>query len=261
MNTAVDNLFEIKHHSPSSISSFIEYKHQWYLQKIRKVKFPGSHPMARGKAVEEGLNYFLANDDASLEDCIKAGLKLWGEEIMALGENFDFRQSLGKCISKAIDSFKERGYDDGKTEMQNKINITFEGCDLPTIGFLDYLRPDRLIDNKCVSKTPSLDKATGLYKQKQGYIIQAAVYEKATGMEPFFHYVIPQKDDVKIVEARFSKEDLTWGLKYATKAAQAIEKILANPVDGELMQAFMFPNMDAIFNGTDMNIVMNEYGL
>lgn len=261
-NDATENLFDIKHHSPSTLSNFIERRYEWYLKKIRGISFPGSHPMARGKAVEEGINHYLrAGDSVTITECVQAGIDEWAKEILSLGENFDMRQSIGPCIVAGIESFRQRGYDDGQTQLQEKISIVLDGCSLPTIGYLDYLRKDRVIDNKCVSKTPTFDKVTNLYKQKQGYVIQAAVYEAATGRPPFFHYVIPLKTEVKIVEARFSNEELDWGLKLATKAAQAIETIISNPIDGALFEAMVFPNPDQLYEGAQQSIVLKEFKL
>ncbi len=161
----LNNLFGIKHHSPSTLNSFIGYRHEWYLKKIRGVNFPGNHHITRGTAVEAGINHYLSGDN-SLEECIKAALGVWGEACIALGENFDMRQSIGPCVKAGIESFSQRNYDDGNTKLQNSISIVLDGCEMPTIGYLDYLRPDRLIDNKCVSKTPTFDKFKKTYKQK-----------------------------------------------------------------------------------------------
>ncbi len=258
--SALNNIFDIKHHSPSTINSFIGYRHEWYLRKIRGVSFPGNHHMARGKAVEEGINHYLKHE-CGVDEAVKAALELWGNEIMTLGDNFDMRQSIGKCVAAGIDSFREKGYDDGGTSMQDKISVTLPGCDLPTIGYLDYKRTDRIVDNKCVSKTPTQNKATGRYKHKQDYILQGAVYKLATGLDPYFHYIIPLKGEIKVVEEGITDEEFDWGIKLATKGAQAIERILANPIDGDLFQAMMFPNVDAIYEGAQLNITLKEFGL
>lgn len=258
--SALNNIFDIKHHSASTINSFIGYRHEWYLKKIRGVAFPGNHHMSRGKAVEEGINHYLKNE-CGVDECVKAALEVWGKEIIALGESFDMRQSIGKCVAAGIDSFRERGYDDGGTSMQDKISVVLPGCELPTIGYLDYLRQDRIVDNKCVSKTPTLNKVTKRYKHKQDYIIQGAIYKLATGLDPYFHYIIPLKDSVNIVEEGITEEDYDWGIKLAAKAAQAIERIIANPIDGDLFEAMMFPNVDAIYEGAQLNITLKEFDL
>lgn len=259
--SVIDNIYDIKHHSPSTCNSFIEYRHQWFLQKIRGLRLPGSHPMARGKAVEEGINFYLKNEGAEFVDCIKAGIELWDKEIIALGDNLEFRQSLGPCIKEGIKFFQSKGYDDGMTVTQAEIKVTLGKCKLPFKGFLDFLRPEILLDTKCVGKTPSMDKATGLYKQKQGYCLQAAVYQAATGLDPCFIYIIPLAKEIKVIEAPFSQSDLDWGLNLATRAAEAIETIISTPIEGSLFQALMFPNPDAIYGQDNLNIVLGEFGL
>lgn len=261
MRTAIDNIFDIKHHSPSTVNSFIEYRHQWYIQKIKGIRFPGSHAMARGKAVEQGINHYLENDSPTIEECIAAGIKLWSEEIIALGDDFDIRQTLGPSIKAAIKHFSEKGYDDGNTKTQQEIRVTLPGCELPFKGYMDFLRPDILLDTKCVGRTPTWDKSNQCYKQKQGYTLQAAIYQKATGLNPVFIYIIPLKEGVKVIEAPFLQSELDWGLKLASKAAQAIEQIISNPLDGDLMQAFMFPNPDAIYGGESLNLTLSQFGL
>ena len=253
------NIFDIDHHSASTINSFIEYRTKWYLNKIRGIKMPFSHAAARGTACEHGMNHYLTVSK-NIDECVSEALKKYTESSLGLADNFDIRQSIGRCVSAGIESFKKRGYDDGNTTLQNSISVFLDGCSLPTTGYLDYLRPDRVIDNKCVAKTPTMTKDKKHYQHKQAYIIQGAIYWKATGLKPYFHYVIPLKDEVKVVEEVVSNDDLEWGLKYATKAAQTLEKIYENPISGDLMEAFFFPNADALF-GDEIGKILSEFGL
>ena len=255
----MENIFGIKHHSASSINSFIEYRSKWYINKIKGIKLPFGHAAARGTACEHGMNHFLSVSK-NIDECVSEALKKFTSETMGLSDNFDIRQSIGRCVSAGIESFKQRGYDDDETRLQEKISITLDGCSLPTIGYLDYLRPDRVIDNKCVSKTPSMTKDKKRHVHKQAYVLQGAIYWAATGLKPYFHYVIPLKDEVKIVEAVVTDDDLEWGIKYATKAAQMMERIYENPIDGSLMDAFFLPNADALF-GDEIGTILSEFDL
>jgi len=251
-----EDIKELKHHSPSSISQFIEYRSAWYISRILGIKAKSGIAAVRGTAVEEGLNFYLSEQDASMEDCIKHALKNFDESYKTITSNdVEIRQSVGPCVRAAIESFDQKEYTYFGPELQKELSdfpkLILPGCKRPIYGKLDYFFDGKkVVDNKVVAKTPTYDKFEKQYKIKQAYIIQGAIYHAVTGLPVTFHFVIPLKESVNIVEHTLTKKEIKYGLDLASKAAQAIETIYDSiyTMDGNVLKAFFFPNPTSVFN-------------
>jgi len=246
---------ELKRHSPSSLSSFIEYRSSWFLYRIRGIYVKAGVYAARGTAVEAGINYYIEND-VKLEDCVKHALKVYTEESVGQPNNFDIRQSIAPAVKAGIDSFEEKGYLLDPPLLQAEINCNLEGCRKGVYGKLDYLFEGKcVIDNKVVSKTPS--------SLKQGYILQGAIYRYATGLPVKFHFIVIQKSGIKIKEITLTDEEYEYGLALAARAGQCVEKIFDNldHLDGDLLESIFFVNPTALFDSTDKQVQGKEFGI
>lgn len=244
---------ELKRHSASQLNSFIEYRASWYIQRIKGIRTNVGPPAWRGTAVEAGINHYIENDDATKESAIKHALAVYSMESSSGQNDFDFRQSIAPCVVACIDSFDEKGYFLNPPELQSEITLRLPGCKIDLFGKLDYQFDDKVVDTKVVNKTP---KAL-----KQGYILQGAVYKKATGKPVVFHFAVPLKGGVKIKEIELTDDDFAYGMELATKAAQHIERIYdsLDSLDGRLLDAMFFTNPSSLFNWDEKSLHSEQF--
>ena len=248
---------EMKHFSASTVNTFLENRAGW-LRKLLGDKFNGNHHTCRGTSVEAGINFWLAGDSEGTTEAIKHAIEVWEKEteFLEIEENtkLEFKQSLAPLINCGVVSVQEKYLDVYKKELKQQIPIKIDvpGCKRPCIGYIDWLIPDKLIiDNKVSGKSPS--------KLSQGYLIQASVYNKALGLPVEFHYEIANKTPKAMVLIP-TKEDLEYGWKLFCRAARAIEAILDNPMDYDLMEALFLPNPDAYYNDEERNKALKDFG-
>lgn len=274
-------VFDLKHHSPSSISLFIERRALWWLKVTEKTPFKGSEHTARGTAVEQGINkYFESKKDNlgyELEDCIAYAHGIFAKETVGMIIAPTFRQTINECVKVGIESFTtgcnsnklknrlENGKDfvgfEGIPNMQTKISIHPDGLEKPIIGYLDYYYdgfkgytekiPNAIVDNKVSSKTPS--------ELSQGYKIQGAVYAKATGKDVYFHFIVPLKTGVTTKIIKMLPEDIEYGWNMAVAAAKCIETIKDSYIDMNTLKAMFFPNPASLFGGSDVKMVLDYW--
>jgi hypothetical protein len=242
------------HHSASTINKFITDKAGWFMKVYKKAPFEGSQFSARGKAVEEGANQFLAGKPA--QECVRIANELFVKETIGIDEiQPDFRASIGRAVNELI-AYLSKNYP-GELEgfiQQEPIRWHPDELEFPITGFTDWIVPRRkVLDCKCVAKTPS--------ELKQDYQVQGSVYKEATGLPVDFLFVVPLKNEIKIFEKRLSYEDYENGRKLAIAGAQAIERILKSGVDLELIKSLCFPNPDAMYSPKDIHRVMTEWGM
>lgn len=246
---------ELKHHSASSINSFIEYRPDWFLARIRGIYSKAGVAASRGTAVEAGINHYIEQEKGDVKECIKHALEVYTKDSIGSPENFDIRQSIGPCVIAGVQSFEDRGYIVNPPKLQAEINCKLPGCKKGVYGKLDYLFDDSVVDNKVTAKTPSA--------LKQGYVLQGAIYRFATDLPVRFHFIIPQKTGVKIKEIELTDDDYAFGLELATKAAQNIELIFdrISEFDGSLLEALFFTNPSAVWDYTTKQLHSEQFGI
>jgi hypothetical protein len=245
---------ELKRHSASQLNSFIGYRADWFLQRIRGIRTGVGVHAYRGTAVEAGMNHFIENE-VSVEECVKHAFAVYAQESIGSPDNFDIRQSVGPATIAGIKSFEEKGYFIDPPVLQAEISCLLPGCRVQLYGKLDYDFDNIIIDNKVVGKTPS--------SLKQDYILQGAVYRYATGKDVKFHFVIPQKKGIGIKEIQLTDKEYDFGLQLASKAAQCIERIydnLAN-LDGELLESLFFTNPSALYDPKAKKLHSEQFGI
>lgn len=249
---------EIKHFSASSVNTYIENRAAWFRQRIIGDKFNGNHHTCRGTSVEAGINFWLSGDSEGTTEAIKHAIEVWEKEteFLEIEENtkLEFKQSIAPLINCGVVSVQEKYLDryNKNPKQQVAIKIDIPGCARPCIGYIDWLIEDKLIiDNKVSGKSPS--------KLSQGYLVQASVYNKALGLPVEFHYEIANKTPKAMVLIP-TKEELEYGWRLFCRAARAIETLLDNPMDYDLMEALFLPNPDAYYNDEERNKALKDFG-
>jgi hypothetical protein len=234
------------HHSPSSLSQFLEYRDGWYLNKFHGVRGGENGNLLRGKAVEEGMNMLVKNSNMSEEQCGRAALELYRTECLKYGVQYD--DDFARFIPQAVvESIKDLHFDSSPPILQHKISCDLLNVGLPIIGYLDFYMPNDkiVVDKKCTGRKPS--------ELSQAYKIQGAIYKLATQCDVKFHFSVFNKTKCDIVEIPLEKDDFEEGIALAKGAARAIERILdcAEVLTREDMDAFFFPNLSASWTHED----------
>jgi hypothetical protein len=256
------------HFSPSTINSFIEYRPQWFLNKIVKAPFIGSPAMYRGTTVEDGVNMFVerrerwaptiqSGDDELIEECCKFAEGEFKRRCLEGGDDPKaLIDSIQPACYTAINHFIPI-WGDWIPAMQHKISTKLTGVETPIIGYLDYLLPNVIQDLKVVGRSTK--------EIKQGYCIQGAIYNHALGLPVEFHYTVPLKTKTTVTVLKLQPNAMKWHLEYATMAAQRLEtiyKVMEKPFIfqsrndiAEVFAAMAFPNIDAFWSNKDKEAV------
>jgi len=238
---------ELKHHSASSINKFVSQRALWYLEKLKKIPFKGNQNTARGKAVEEGMNKHF--EGYNEQECIRHACQVFTENTIGMIVVPTFRATIAPMVKEGIKSITSSF--EGTPAMQGKIHLDLPSVQRPIIGYLDYDYDKMIVDNKVSGKTPN--------ELSLNYKIQGAIYKEATGKDVYFHYVIPLKESVKTKIIKLSDAEYKQGILFATKAAEAIEKVIDSCVDYDTMMAFCFPNPGSMFGGEEEALVMKHW--
>lgn len=251
-------LIQIDHLSPSHINTFITNRSRWFARYFRDAPYTSNLNVNRGHAVEAGIVEYLTSDHKNITKCIEVGMKKYNELLPGLKDDLEYRQSIGPLISTAISGTeKQSGYEflnlkHGTPQTQAPIKVFLDGCSIPVTGYIDFLWKKCVYDNKVTKRNPD--------KLSQDYIVQGAIYHLATGLPVYFFYEVANKTP-SLKEIKLSDENIEFGLKLATQAAKAIEIILDNPINGKLMEAFLFPDPDGGYGGQEQVDLCKFLGL
>lgn len=236
-----NNGIKLPYFSVSTVNSFIENRFGFYQSKIKMTPFNGNQFMARGTAVEHGVNTWLEKRDhpdllsVTLakfdEECVKAGLSKIQVE--------DFRDTIQGLLDVALGFYKNEFSETGALTQQ-KIACKLDGVDRDYLGYLDYLQFDKAVrDSKVVNKTPS--------KLKQAYILQGALYNKATGLPVFFDFFVDNKKPIhKAIQIK--EEEIAYGISYLTAASKVLEELQECDNPKRIIELMSFPNLEAFYS-------------
>jgi hypothetical protein len=243
------------------------------MDRFLGIRGAGSAATSRGKAVEEGVNKIIellspdeydmwSVTDPGYNKIFMAGVaecnKVWKEEISKVSEipDADFMKFGTQAIADSINYLIS--LEPSEIIKQVEINTTLDGCEMPVRGYIDYVILTK--DGGCVI----IDKKTsGRTKTvlPQGYVIQGAIYHKAiqeTGKhvdKVVFDFSFFSKKECKSSQIAMTQSDINYGISLATSAARAIEKVknASEFLDEETFRAFLFPDIDSMFNQDEIN--------
>lgn len=246
-------MFELKHHSPSSVSNFIENKFTWWTKKTGQTKFKPSLPMAIGTAVEEGINIWLKQVEPDIPACVKAAHEKLKAECVGIRTMVmpDDRDMVSKCVNTGISSVANLwGPELSQVKLQTEVKGRIDGLNFPYYGKLDWDFPSCVVDNKVVAKKPS--------ELSQAYKIQGAIYKHSTNKPVFFHFITKTKiPGIEIKEVTDS--DYNYGMDMFTKACKAIEKVVeaGQFLDFDTIKSLFFPDPSASWNKDETADIMD----
>jgi hypothetical protein len=223
------------------------------------MKFQPNPNMARGTAVEAAINFWLAGGE--VEKMLDAALTKFDTEMeewkktaskTGMVKHDELRASIAGLVEVAFQHY-ESEFTMQKPMSQCQISCNLPGVKREIIGYLDYYRPKFMVnDCKVSAKTPS-----GL---SQGYIIQGAIYQHATGCPVTFDFMVPNKTPVS-KSIMLTDEEFIYGLSYATEAAKVLEALEECEHPKDVMKLMAFPNLSSFFTYEEKAEAAAEYGI
>jgi len=262
MNTQLDefslthsNGIYMPHLSPSTVSNFIENKWGWWNSKVLKTPFKGNHHTSLGQAVEHGVNVWLENPGKQMDYLLHANEK-YDEQIKDTGTPRDkvmeYRNMIPGMLELALRHYKRTFAETGALTQQ-KIETGLDGVNRTMLGYLDFLQDGKAVrDSKVVGRSPS--------KLKQAYVLQGAVYRRATDLPVFFDFFITNKTPTH-KEIELSDEEFEFGISYITRGSQVLEELEECENPKRVMELMTFPNLESFYSGGEALAAAKAWGI
>ncbi|XDD52521.1 PD-(D/E)XK nuclease family protein (plasmid) [Leptospira sp. WS92.C1] len=242
--------YQIEHLSASALNEYITDPAKWVLKYILKHK--GSGPaLWRGSAIENAMkNVVLSNmagSEYTVEDAVISGNRVFEE----MEKDFLFEREgevSEKYTEKRDKEFSyiepsiRAGYDYFKeiqtAVFQKKFEIDL-GIEIPAIGYLDFLIPDKIIELKTAKSFPS--------ELKDSVSRQVALQCKALSLPAEIIYLgkpTKNKSHEGFKKFEIPSSDIESLVDDYRMAARAIRRLLMNTNSvGEIIES-VFPNYD-----------------
>tara|TARA_R110000787_G_scaffold89802_7_gene189988 strand:- start:2304 stop:3041 length:738 start_codon:yes stop_codon:yes gene_type:complete len=223
----------VKHVSHSSIDLARNDLGLWVARYVYKLYDPANPAMARGNAVELGLQ--IMHQGGEFDDPLEEALKDFNKRT-ALGCNGEAREREAANIPLMMDQYQDCWEGDlpRLEDYQKRIEIELPHIDVPCIGFTDFETEDSVIDIKTTGRMPSAISAA---HRRQG-----SIYQKASGNRKIeFIYLTPKKS------ARYTLEDSEPDFNEVCHTALRLQNFLAAFDSKEALTAAVIPNYDTFY--------------
>jgi PD-(D/E)XK nuclease superfamily len=226
----------IDHLSPSALNCYLEQPAFWVMKYLYRDRFKDEvGPSAwRGHAVEAGVDLYLMTQPPkrNLSACIEAaGIRY---ELDAQGDLADDvekeRKNVTLILQQAIEALGDTPVPDAR---QVKIELWFDGIEVPVQGFIDYVWPEGCLDLKSTLRMPS--------EIPHNHARQVSIYTKAKERPCGLLYVTPTKSKLQHVV------DVDKHLAYLERQAKAIRNLLWVCDDREQVAQFFLPDPDHFY--------------
>jgi hypothetical protein len=222
----------ITHLSPSSCNQWAASPATFVLTRLLKRSSSVGAAAHRGTAVEDGIATGLRDPAASLADCVKVALDRF-ETLTALSGDPKLEKERD-----AIPGFVEFGLRELKpygvpTGMQGRVELKFEGLEVPVMGYYDFRFGDIIVDLKTSHSLAS--------KISTSHARQVALYAAAERAEGRVAYVTSKKTAV------YKLENSEQHLKSLANIALSIQKFLSISTDPKELAQFVSPDIDSFY--------------
>lgn len=228
-------LHGIGHVSYSAIETYRSDPAKYILTYGCKVRGSTNANMARGNAVEHGIEIALSDEFGEIDDAVDAAVKKFNREtalVVGKEDRDKERELLDPWIRQGVEAMKHYGR---PLSTQNKIVLEIEDCPVPIVGYDDFQfdngNEKHSVDLKTTKQCPS--------QINDNHRRQGAIY--ATALPDYqikFCYVTPKKHaiyEVTHIEAKELMEDFV-------KSVQSLEKLLSISSDPYEIASLFSPN-------------------
>lgn len=225
---------KFERHSPSSLNLFAASPALFVLEKIMGHRQPGSAPMYRGTAVEDGVTHGLLNPAAPLDECSAVAFKKY-DTISALSgdrRREEYRSTIPDMVKSALEELRPYGV---PSECQKFVQWRPDGLVYPIVGYLDYHWADHniTVDLKTTEKMPS--------SVKVAHARQIALYVTSNNADARACYVTPKK------HATYQIENVDAHRNALHQMALRCEAFLALSDDPEFFKSITIPDLDSFY--------------
>lgn len=228
----------IEHLSPSSCNTFIGSPAMFVLQKVLKRSTSVGAAAHRGTSAETGVAHGLFNPAAPVSDCVDAAMDQFSRLTALSGDARadKERDALPGFVAQALTELRPYGI---PTSAQGKISHTFDGLDVPMIGFYDFEWAQHgkgiLVDLKTSHALPS--------KISINHARQVALYKAARGGELSARITYTTSKKVATYELENSEDHLA----ALGKIGMAIQNFLAVSEDPNELAKLVIPDVDSFY--------------
>lgn len=221
--------------SPSMLTTWSDNRAQWVLSYLFDHREPTNAAMARGKAVEAGVEALLYG--FSLDDAQAKAAALWALEAKELtpGEDVDAEAAnIAPMVAQGADAIQKRALPRPvATQLKCEAWIDAERFTVPVVGYADFVFDGWTLDCKTTKACPSSPKPL--------HVAQVSAYAKARKDEHAgLLYLTPKKWAVLPVEA----EDIDAAWADMARIARSLLLTLHAARDREHMAAMFPPPLD-----------------
>ena len=239
--------FKIKRLSASHLNKAQASLGAWYLSYIEKYQEPTNAAMARGSAVEHGLQCWLEDEFAEpLEEATKDFNKRTALGCTQESRDKELKNFPG-YIEQGMEALKEYG---PASDYQERVEIELDGIPIPCMGYTDFTFADvgKVPDLKTTMRMPSAISAP--------HIRQGAIYKAAKSNHAIeFMYVTPKKHAVY----ELSVDEAKHGLEECTQIATRLMHFMDQFETKEEMAKVIIPDFDSFyFNGAGFRAKARE---
>ena len=222
--------FGIKHLSPSSLNLWLAQPAMWTLKYVHGYKDEAGPAMARGTAVEAGLQALLVG--SSVDGAVTAAHVNYDLNQPEPGDERDAERAVIEPMVRQLPALI--GGWPPPVSYQRKVQAEYTGAStLPIIGYLDFEFEDCIVDLKTTKALPG--------KARIEHVRQVGLYAHATGKPVKLLYLTPKKASVISV----SPEDAEAGWRQLRAAARALERTLTASPTADALSEFFVPDFDS----------------
>lgn len=236
------NAFEqhgIDHLSASSINSYASDQGMWCINYLLRQRTGGPAFLARGKAVEEGVQHLLKNPNIGTGTALKLVLQTYDEQTASTGEQYfeDVQDNRSKLAGYLVHAYEAISVYEKMESYQKKVEVNLFDIPVPFVGYTDWVFYDAVLDLKTTERLPSEISAS---HARQGAVYHSLYKDK----QMHFAYVKPvvtRKGDKFVV---LEQKDFDSALKSIEIIAEKMRRFLALSKDKEELVGLAVPNYE-----------------
>jgi hypothetical protein len=234
----------IQHLSASSLNGWASAPDRWLVERLLGHRSPVSAPMARGTAVEAGVNAGLVEPTLPVAACIERALATYDRDMtLNPDERRDSeRAQIPGYVVHALSELRQYGI---PTVYQDRVEIRLDDVAVPLVGYLDWRFDDHgmIVDLKTSERLPS---TIPLSHARQG-----SVYARAHGNFGMrFAHVKPsagKKDGRVVVVYELERAEIDRQIAALRQIALRLERFLALSADPRELCALITPDFDRFY--------------
>lgn len=232
----------IKHLSPSSLNLWANEPAMYVLKYLHGLKDDVGPSAKRGTAVEAGLDVFLLDRQATIEQCTQVAINNFRLNTGGVIDDDHDKEAalIQPMLTQAIGALRLAPPLLGR---QLSIETWIDGIPVPIIGFLDYVFEDHsILDLKTTARLPSAPRPD--------HIRQVSIYAHARQAPVSLLYVTP----VKHARYHASADQVAEGLAEVTRIAKTLARVLSASDTAADVAEFVTPNFDSFYwNDSSIN--------